>query len=234
MAGDVPRLLFRAWWFGVLLLAGGTASADYPFEVGLKGGLGSATLVGDGVTAAAGDVHSRFGSGGGGFVRWQPTERFSLQLEFLYTVKGAQREGTVVGGAEDASLVGTLTTSLTYLELPLLVRLSRPVSREAKSVFLIGPSVAFLRSATVSFDGAQDLVFEIEESIRRTELGLVAGAGLDIHFGFGYLHPEIRYTRGIISVDGSGRHLSIYNSNLMFMLGLSFGISTYPAGARLH
>jgi hypothetical protein len=143
---------------------GGSIATAQEVGGGVKVGVSVATLSHD--FSQDVDLDSRIGLVAGGFVTWTVRERFAVQLEGLYTQKGAAFSEMGVSG----------TTRLDYFEVPVLfVYSTSPAGSAGTSVqFFAGPSAAFRVSAKGSgaFEGETVDVDIPDEDIGRVDLGL--------------------------------------------------------------
>jgi len=158
----------------------------------------------------------RVSVGGGGFVVLPLGGRMSVQIEGLYTTKGGKLQ-------EQTDITTTLI--LDYLEIPLLGRIA--VTRSpSHSVHVFGGPSAGLRinakqqvayTVSVIKSGFTD---DIRADVKRFELGLVAGGGVDVG-SHGVV--DVRYFWGLTDVNrdaSDGTHLR--NRGLTMLVGLRF------------
>jgi len=158
---------------------------------GVKVGVAFATLSDD--SSQDVDLDSRAGLVAGGFVAWTIREHFVVQVEGLYTQKGAAFNQMGVSG----------TTKLDYFEVPVLFMYTTapPGARQTTFQFFGGPSAAFKVSAKGSgaFQGETVDVDIPDEDINGVDLGAVVGAGVT----FGPFTVDGRYTVGLSNVNAS-------------------------------
>jgi hypothetical protein len=135
------------------------------------------------------DLDSRIGFTGGLFVVWPADARVALQVEGLYSQKGAKLVGT---GIE-------IALKLDYLDFPTLLRVSSTRNAHGVSIHGFGgPSVgARVRArATGTFEGDTG-GSDISDDVKSFDVGLVAGAGVDI----GRVVIDGRYTWGLTNIN---------------------------------
>jgi hypothetical protein len=159
------------------------------------------------------DLDQRIGLVAGAFVTWPIGERFGIQVEALYTQKGAAFDESGVTG----------TTKLDYVEVPLLLVASTPPDRPGGTSlqFFGGPAVAFKVSAkgSGSFQGQTVDVDIPDDVIEKVDLGVVVGAGVT----FGRLSIEGRYTIGLANVNGDTSDATeVKNRSLGILAGFRF------------
>lgn len=168
---------------------------------GIKGGFNFANLRGDDVEGSS----SRKALVVGGFVKINLLNIIALQPEVLYSGKGAEF---------DSNSTKT-TTKITYLEIPVLVRINAVNAGLLHAGLIAGPSFAFTLSAKA---GDTD----IKDSIKSNDMGAVIGIGADIGAGVISLVGDVRYTMGLGSIDDSGADLDMKNGVFSVMVGISF------------
>jgi len=131
---------------------------------------------------------------------------FMLQPELHWMQKGYK--------IEDAVTYGDITTTLNYLELPLLARIN--IGGSLKVFAFAGPSVGYLMSGTYedeinSDKDPKDYLDDVEYS---GHIGI--GAGL------GTLELDIRYIAGLSDISDSDDLTDVKNSSLGIGLSLKF------------
>ena len=171
---------------------------------------------------------SRFGIRAGGVISKQkfdegmldedPQSKFGLDVAVLYTlpigdgllnlqpeVHWMQKGSTI----SDFNNGQDVTTTMNYLEIPLLLRLN--FGGSLKLFAFGGPSVGFLLGVKSDDDILKSEDFE------NTEFGLHLGAGV----GFGSFEVDVRYLAGLSDVaDSDGNLGEVKNS--AFGAGLTF------------
>ncbi len=198
----LPLLAFAA----VLLAA--PASAQLAF--GAKAGLNVATLNGDGTAG----LDPRLGLSAGLQARYSFTPTVGLQLEALYSQKGAKDEA---GTADDGSY------QFDYIEIPVLVRVGLPLSRLADAGVYAGPSIGVPVSAR--FDSATNDDRDIDyDGDLATDIGVAVGAD----YYAGPIGVDLRYTFGVTEVFEDGVGLAdARNGAFTVSLGYRFGGGGY-------
>jgi hypothetical protein len=200
-----------------LVVSAQTAQAQFAnLQIGPTGGIALSTLVGDG----AEDEEARTGAYFGGSLVVQPRgSMFGFETGLLHVPKGASLRDTDGSGA----------LRLSYLEVPLLLRVGFSLQQAALRPFvLVGGSLAFNTGCTleerdegrtVSFDCADPLFGDFLNP-RTLDLGVSGGLGIDIPTGaVGVLSPHVRFTRGLTNVFGP---LEEELKNSVVQAGVSF------------
>lgn len=195
----------------VALFGGESVAMAQGIGGGVKGGVNFATFSHD--SSQDVDLDRRTGIVAGGFVTWPVRERFSVQLEGLFTQKGAAFNQSGVTG----------TTKLDYFEVPLLFMYSTAPSRSGGPSIQVfgGPSIAVKVSAkgSGSFQGETVDVDIPDEDIARVDLGVVVGAGV----AFGRFTIDGRYTVGLSDINGdTSDPTKVTNRSLAVLAGVRF------------
>jgi hypothetical protein len=177
-----------------LLAAAGSASAQ-TVTAGVKAGVGLTSVphAGDVLdqisTVESVDVKAKLGVVAGGFVEFSFNDRFSLQPELLFVMKGVKLD--LPGDA------GTVTGAINYLEFPLLGRYKRMLNDVLSGYIRAGPTFSVKAGTSSSFDsvdGTEDL--NIDPAFKSRDLGLTIGGGLERS----KLLLEARYTFGLTDI----------------------------------
>lgn len=185
-------MLVRRLFTAIALVA---AVASFPLtasaqQVGVKAGVNFANLTN--ADDVFGDDTQRIGLVGGLFVTVPATERFSFQIEGLYTEKGVTFEDTIEGIDVEADV------RLRYFEVPVLGRANFSTSGSTTNFYVIaGAAPAFKLGAHVSAEaGDEEESEDIGDDVESVDLGLVGGLGVE----FGNFVIDGRYTHGLMSI----------------------------------
>jgi hypothetical protein len=205
---EVTSMRAHSVVFLFLVLGSATAAGAQGIVAGVKGGMNLAKIQfneeGDDV-----DFDRRIGFVGGVFVVWPANEQVGLQVEALYSQKGARLSAPGVG----------VRMKLDYVDVPLLLLVS-PARRAAVHVFG-GPSIGIrVRArATADFEGESGSG-NIGKDIERLDVGLVAGAEVEA----GRLIVDVRHTWGLSNINRNRREDDTTIKNRVFaaMVGVRF------------
>jgi hypothetical protein len=225
------RNMSRAFWviLVVALAVSSRSAASAQVGAGITAGLNSSTITGPDTP----ELRSLTGMVLGSFVRYPRTGILTIQPEVLLSQKGAiedinqlQLHGKLAyltGNSEPLtgrlSDVTTVAIDLSYLEIPILIRLSVPAgqSRFQTSV-ATGPAFAWEVRCRVSYwSHAEKSTTQCQESRRdsasygaerrRLDTGWIFGGSLEIVTGTSAILIQGRYTLGLYSLDTrSGGH----------------------------
>ena len=136
---------------------------------------------------------------GGVFMNYAINERFSLEPEMLYTMKG------VKSNLYDGIVSVDVTASFDYFELPLLAVYTLPGTKKLKPRVYAGPSFAYTLSSELEVSAwLINADVDISSLTQTTDFGVVAGAGFDYALGKGNLTFDVRYQRGFTNVIMTG------------------------------
>jgi hypothetical protein len=194
----------------VMTIAAGSFfyAAAVEFSAGPKAGLGISSFWGKDAKVPEDslglDGSARVGFAGGGVFAAAFNEYVAGQLEVLYVMKGKKYSGSVTMLGVTATTESTM--KLDYLEMPVLLKVSFPVTPVFKPSLFVGPSFAFLLSAkgwskaTVQ-NVTHDTTVDIKDENNTFDVGLAMGAGAEIKAGPGSIVFDIRYTLGFITND---------------------------------
>lgn len=196
-----------------------TAEPGASKRVGFGGklGLSLATFVGD---DARPTYANNPGLTLGGFVRIRLHEWISLQPELLYISKGPRV-------APDGMLTNTF--DVPYIEVPILARIRIPAGSRVEPYLapylLVGPAAGLLLSFEIT-DQDDGSVADRTDLANRIDLGLVLGAGARVPLSTwnapGAIVFDMRYDRGLITLDAAEGGEDLKNRVFAFMLGYEY------------
>lgn len=189
----------------VMLLGISTVSLSQ-MKYGVKAGLVSANQNWDaGGFSISPDA--KMGAALGVFVKFEVSEKFAVQPELLYVMKGAKLDA----GIFDEEMTGDMKLKANYLSIPVI----------AKYYFggfniQAGPTFDFLMSANSEYDGEDE---DIKDELKGMDLGLAFGAGYDLPAGIGF---DLRYIIGLSDINGSDDMEGVEIKNKCLMITLSY------------
>jgi hypothetical protein len=149
-----------------------------------------------------GRVRNRYGVRGGLFVNRPIARRLSLQPEVYFIQKGTRIEATPVGN-------GSLDYSLSYIEIPLLLRVNLAPSSALHPFVTVGPSLAFRVQCWGTFatrtESQNYTCRELNDDPRRdlfasSDMGVSAGVGVEHVIAGRAVLLQMRYGRGLRTV----------------------------------
>ena len=157
------------------------------------------------------ELKSKWGLCAGGFIRFNISETFAIQPEVLYTMKGAKFEETIDGETMKFEM------NLSYLEVPVLLKLMIPTSGGVKPSLFAGPTLAIKLSSKTKLKYAGQTEEEDIEDMKDTDFGLIIGAGVD----FGTLTFDLRYNLGLTTISDIEDE-DVKNGVISLIVGYSF------------
>jgi hypothetical protein len=200
----------------LFVAAGASALAAQGRQIGAKAGPSFSMVVFD-PDESDEDYDRRRGATGGGFAVVPITRRVGLQIEAMFSARGAR--------LYDAQEELTGKVLLRYFDIPVLIRINGP--RTASRAFHVfgGPYSGFRMSATreVSFVAnsiTSGSKMDMGDEVERFEFGLLGGAGLDLGE---HIVIDGRYGRALTSLN-TDRSDGVRIKNRMFavMAGVRF------------
>jgi outer membrane protein W len=178
---------------------------------GVKGGLNIANLSGDDVE----DASSKTAVVAGVFFSYDITEIFAVQPELLFSMKGTKMD---TGEGDE-------TWNLSYIQIPLLLKVNLPTEGKIKPWLCAGPAFGLLMSAELEDE-------DIKDQLKTMDIGIVAGAGVGYELEKGLIFAEARYEVGLTGLtDFSDAELDLMdlteqpdakNSTISIMVGYGF------------
>lgn len=179
----------------IMLLLPSLSSAK-GVTAGFKIGVNYADVFGDDVpdmeALLGADFKSKFGLCAGGFIQIKLGKVLVIQPEFLYTMKGSRMKEEILGETVK------IRFNLSYVEVPVLVKLMIPTPGGVKPSLFVGPAIAFKLGAKLKAEALGDTTEEdLSDDMEDTGFGLIIGGGL----GFGKLTFDVRYSLGLTSIS---------------------------------
>lgn len=198
-----------------LLLGAGDGAAQA--AMGVKAGANLSKLTG------AVDSEGETGLSAGAYLGFGLGDRLAIQIEALYSVRGGGDIPLGANAIDEAAAPSDIR--LSYVEVPLLLRVGYPGERLLPSIF-IGPYAGFLVSCGLTLaDGSEG---ECEDEARAswfeprgTEYGLVVGGGLDWAIGESTVFADVRYGLGLLSIQRGGNAMDLRNGGLTIAGGFA-------------
>ncbi len=207
----------------LVLFFSSTALAQLPFKLGIRAGLNIANLSWDPDLPSGVDKSSLTGFKFGAMAELGFIPMFALQIEPMYVQKG----GKLSAFGEE------ITNKLTYLDIPILLKLKLPLPGPLTPYVFAGPSIGILLSAS-SEAGGQDT--DIKDQLSSTDFGLDFGAGAALDVApLVSLMLDVRYSLGLSDIfndtakQGWTQETGIVGqkvktSGIQILAGLMFGL----------
>jgi hypothetical protein len=200
------------------LVIGFTAPASAQF--GLRGGVNLTKFVG-----GSSDSDTKSGLNLGATVPLIRLGPLSIVPEIYYSQKGAQ--------GFDAAQVTNFRYSLDYIEVPVLAKLSFPISGQFLKFYVAGgPAYAWNLKCEFTAESdpnatAQDCgqnFGSFNTAMKSADRGIVGSAGLDFNFlGLGGVNLDARMVRGLARLRDDAAGEGVKNQAFSLMLGYYLG-----------
>lgn len=202
----MKRFMGLAAAVAVFASAAPAAAQDMPMRFGVIGGVNFSNVSGDFVE----DSEMRTGFDVGVLAQVPLGMVLTFQPEIHYSQKGFEAEQTVLG------TVFEVETTLTYLDIPLLLRMGMPLAEGLDVDLLVGPYIGVGLSCEGSVDGedAEDC-----DEDPATDFGVMAGAGFSWAMGAGDLMIDGRYQWGFSEIF---EEVDMKNRNIQVLVGYAF------------
>jgi len=160
-------------------------------RIGVIGGLNFSTME----PTADEEIVGYTVMGIGGVFSYRMFESVSFQIEPMYLQKFA--------GIEAAENQPAVDTELTFLEVPLLARYD--FGKTVQPYLIAGPSFGYLLKSELKTNaGGFGATADPKETLKALDIGISAGAGVDIPLGPLFLFLESRYTWGLQDLNKGG------------------------------
>lgn len=163
----------------------------------------------------------------GAFVRLPVNATWAVQPELHYVQKGTTLD---FGGAGQAA--GSLNATLSYVEVPLLVRAAFSTTSAWRPFVVAGPSFAYrsgckmtLTSGTTSRSVNCDAINGSPDPFKTSDVGAILGGGVEYVIGSRFIGAQGRYSRGLVTVatqntSSSGQSPKNSGFSLLFSIGM--------------
>jgi hypothetical protein len=214
----MPHRRIVAALFAAALLIPATAGA-MGIEKGLKAGVNLSGFRGEFADLVR--TQNKFGFVGGAFVAFGMAPDLAIQVEGLFSMKGAKATST--RRDESGNPLGEHHTffNVNYLEVPVLLRGTLLRTSPVQPMYYLGPTVGLSLGGKMQSDlaGVRDLDLT---NLRTVNFGLALGAGAGFELGGKKVLTEIRWTTGLSGIWDSGDSLESINDVFSFTAGVAF------------
>ena len=191
-----------------------TAAAIFAFgfanaqevKFGVKAGLNMASLSGG--DAYYGSYGSKAGFHVGGLAEIKINDKFSVQPELLYSLKGADFNY----GFGGAFGLATDKLNLSYIDVPIMVKFY-PIERLSAE---LGPNIAFLMSAK----RVQNTTIDVKDNFNSIDFGMNIGAGYELKQGIMF---QLRYNLGLADISKTATGATnVTDKNSVFQVSVGY------------
>jgi len=203
--------------FALALLAPAAAGA-VSIEKGVKAGVNLASFRGDFADIA--DPNLKAGFVGGAFVAFGFAPDLAIQVEGLFSMKGAKLPWVRVDLEGNPVRPDESSVSLSYLEVPVLLRGTLLRTAAVQPMYYLGPTIGISLGGTQSgVPGARDPDLK---DLKALDFGLALGAGAGFKLGGKKVLTEIRWTTGFTDIYDLEGNLESINQVFSLTAALAF------------
>jgi hypothetical protein len=224
-------MLKKTLFFLLFLFISSPSIFCQKIDLGFKGGIGKSEFLYEAIAetpSAYFDTNPISSYSAGVTANIKIKGILNLQPEILYRTKGVKFNFYHSLSRYDAS--NTWTYNLSYLEIPILMKLSFFEDANINPYLLLGPSFNFLLGAKLK---TSYVIPEIGNDLDRKrgfdtfDLGLIPGAGVEYKYNAGAVSFEVRYEYGYDYINNEYLDFdgSIRNSDFSIYLGLTHSFS---------
>jgi hypothetical protein len=195
------------------------AAGAVGIEKGLKAGVNFTNFRGEFADLA--DTKMKLGFVGGPFVAFRFAPDLAVQVEGLFSMKGAKSVSERTD--ESGNALGEFTSSwnLNYLEVPVLLRGTLLRTAPVQPMYYLGPTFGIRLGGTFQPDASRSLEQDLTD-LKAVDLGFAIGAGVGFGLGGHRVLTELRYTTGFSDVYDLKDNAESLNSVFSLTAGLAF------------
>ena len=217
----------------LVALCAGASAMPAGAQIGLRGGMNLSKFVGSG----AGNTQSATGLNLGASISLIHLGPLSIVPEVYYSQKGAKQFDPTALAGGTTTVPTTLEFGLDYIEVPVLAKLSFPLTRMLHGYVAGGPAYAWNINCSVSVDSSgttmntndcNQTFGSFKTAMQKADRGVVLGGGLDLNvFGFGGVNLDARVVRGLTRLTTSPAGTTggdVKNQSVSLMLGYYLGV----------
>ncbi|GAB4372444.1 MAG: porin family protein [Calditrichia bacterium] len=181
-----------------------------PVKFGVRGGLNLATVTED---VEGADKKMRMVFGAGGLLEYAFSPTAAIQVNAMYSMKGAKYEAT--------EGEGKMNLKFAYLSIPILGKVAFGEG-SAKPYVCAGPEIGILLSSKAEFTNGESEEEDIKDESESMEFALNFGAGVQFPMGNMTGFVDARYGLGLSKVNKEGDE-DVKNNVIFINFGLLFG-----------
>ena len=204
--------------FALALLAPAAAGA-VSIEKGVKAGVNLASFRGDFADIADPDLKAGFV--GGAFVAFGFAPDLAIQVEGLFSMKGAKLPWVRVDLEGNPVRPDESSVSLSYLEVPVLLRGTLLRTAAVQPMYYLGPTLGISLGGRVESDES-GLPSGNLTDLKALDVGFALGAGAGFTLGGRRVLTELRYTTGFGDIYDVKDNAESINSVFSLTAGLAF------------
>jgi hypothetical protein len=188
-------------------------------EMGARLGANFANFRGD--FADLVQTKGKLGLTGGPFVAFELVPHLALQAEALYSRKGARVASSVTDN--NGNFLGSFDTfiNVNYLEVPILVRGSVPLTPRLRATICAGPTLGFSLGGRVVTE-VPGFADQKLTDLKSLDAGAAFGLGLSAGSGRRRFLVDVRYITGFGDIYDIKGNLESVNRVVSVMAGIGF------------
>jgi Outer membrane protein beta-barrel domain len=184
---------------------------------GLRAGVGISNL-----RATNSDFDWRTAFTGGAFANMQVLPWLAVQPELLYAQKGARTSFESTDQSGNITGSGTITFKFDYIEVPVLLALSKPALGPARAAFLLGPSLGIKVAESVKSEGGGATLNAKTDVVKTANFGIVGGLGVRVPVGTLKWVGDARWSYGLTSISKQFYAGDVQTSSAQITTGVEF------------
>lgn len=192
-------------------------------ELGGKAGLDLARNAGPGANDEFVSASYKLGFTAGGTFGYRFTPIWGALADITFTRKGthSSRDG-----------MDSNAYTMSYLEIPVLLRATLPTRGKASYNATLGPALGILLDLDVT--QADGMRFDLDGAAETFDIGLMVGAGAAVAVGTrGHITFDVRYNHGLRNIDKTAEPEGddVMNRAFYFTLGYRTNLDTLLGGS---
>lgn len=203
----------------VLMALSSTAWAG----VGFKGGLNFTKWTGDD-WGDTDEFNWKMGFKLGAFATFPLSPIMTVQPEVYFATNGWEADVTLMDMGGGVLGEGTISTTMNYLEIPVLLKLNMDTGMNFAPSIFAGPYLGYLLgdpTMKIEFEGEEEEEDWPEDTFKSIDIGGVVGASFDYNIGMTTVTLEARYNMGFVSIVDV-EDVDVKNMGFSLMGGFSF------------
>jgi hypothetical protein len=214
----MPHRNVVATLLALVLLVPAVAGA-VGIEKGVKAGINLANFRGEFADLA--DTRIKAGFVGGPFVAFGFAPDLAVQVEALFSMKGAKISGERTD--QEGNPLGAFDSfvNLTYLEVPVLLRGTLLRTAAVQPMYYLGPTIGLSLGGREESPDVRLRSRDLSD-LKAVDLGVAIGGGAGFEAGGRKVLAELRYTAGFSDVYDIKGNLESINNVVSLTVGLAF------------
>ena len=226
------KKIFVLIFVAMLIVASSNIQAQTQVSFGARAGLNIANTSFDPDLPSQLSKSSRTGFQFGGALEVGFAPMFALQIEPMFATGGTQISGPLFSNGFN-SVNGKITYKLSFIEVPILLKVKVPVAGSVTPYAFLGPNVAFVMSSKEldEPDGYASNETDMKDQTSSINFSLDFGAGAGFNVApLTTILFDVRYSLGLANMlSDKGKQGTGYNSiktnGFQIVAGVMFGLN---------